>query len=100
MCKRVYIETTIPSFYNEFGRPMPLLTTPLNYLSGGNPMPDEEIAAFRRVRHEISEECAHDVHKVAAYYRAAGKQLRLSGEFRREIPQKEKVLPADSVKAT
>ena len=39
-------------------------------------MHDEEIAAVRKVRHEISEECGHDVHKVAAYYRAVAEQLR------------------------
>ena len=59
-------------------------------------MRDEEIAAVRRVRHEISEECAHDVHKVAAYYRTIGKQLRLSGEFRPEIAPKEKILSLET----
>jgi hypothetical protein len=44
-------------------------------------MHDEEIAAVRSVRHLISEECAHDVHRVAAYYRSAGKQLRELGEI-------------------
>jgi hypothetical protein len=39
-------------------------------------MHDEEITAVRKVRHEISEECGHDVHKVAAYYRAVGQQVR------------------------
>ena len=39
-------------------------------------MHDEEIAAVRKVRHEISEECRHDVRKVAAYYRAVGEQVR------------------------
>jgi hypothetical protein len=62
-------------------------------------MHDEEIAAIRRVRHEISEECAHDVHKVAAYYRAAGKQIRLSGELRPEVVPKEKGTPADPAAA-
>jgi hypothetical protein len=61
-------------------------------------MRDEEIAAVRRARHEISEECMHDVHKVAAYYRAAGKQRRLSGEFRPEIAPNEKTPLADSAK--
>jgi len=43
MRKRIYIETTIPSFYytrredvHEIGLPMPTLTTPLNFLSGGD----------------------------------------------------------------
>ncbi len=48
-------------------------------------MCDEEVAAVRKVRHEISEECMHDVHKVAAYYRAVGKQIRLSGEFHHNV---------------
>ena len=61
-------------------------------------MRDEEIAAIRRVRHEISEECAHDVHKVAAYYRAAGKQLRLFGELRPKTAPKEKAPLADSAR--
>ncbi len=39
-------------------------------------MCDKEILAVRKVRHEISKECEHDVHKVAAYYRTIGKQLR------------------------
>ncbi len=59
-------------------------------------MRDEEISDVRRVRHEISEECAHDVHKVAAYYRALGKQLRLSGEFVAEVAPKEKASLAES----
>ena len=62
-------------------------------------MRDEEIEAVRRVRHEISEECAHDVHKVAAYYRAVGKQLRLSGESGREVAPKEKTSLAESAKS-
>lgn len=41
-------------------------------------MRDEEIADVRRVRHEISELCGHDVHKVAAYYRAVAERLRQS----------------------
>lgn len=45
-------------------------------------MVDGEIADVRQVRHEISEECGHDVHKVAVYYREAGQKLRESAEFR------------------
>jgi hypothetical protein len=43
-------------------------------------MRDEEIIAVRKVRHEISAECGHDVHKVAAYYRAVGERLRQAGK--------------------
>ena len=39
-------------------------------------MCDEEIIAVRRVRHKISEECGHDVDRVAAYYERVGEQLR------------------------
>lgn len=41
-------------------------------------MHDEEIAEVRRIRSEISQECAHDVRKVAEYYREMGKRVRLS----------------------
>ena len=58
----------------------------------------QEIAAARRVRHEISEECAHDVHEVAAYYRAASRQIRVSGEWRSEIAPREKASLADLAK--
>lgn len=47
-------------------------------------MPNDEIAEVRRVRHEISRECAHDVRKVAAYYRQIEEDLRKSGDFRFE----------------
>ena len=43
-------------------------------------MRDEEILAVRRVRHEISAECGHDVHKVAAYYRTFEEQSRRAGK--------------------
>jgi hypothetical protein len=53
MSNRIYIETSIPSFYfternspdaiarkkminYELGLPTPILTTPMNYLTGGN----------------------------------------------------------------
>jgi hypothetical protein len=45
-------------------------------------MRDEEILAVRKVRHEISAECGHDVHKVAAYCRAVGERLRQTGKMR------------------
>jgi hypothetical protein len=47
-------------------------------------MRNDEIAEVRRVRHEISEECGHDIHKVAAYYRQVQEELRTSGNFRFE----------------
>jgi hypothetical protein len=61
-------------------------------------MHDDEIAAVRRVRHEISEECGHDVHKVAAYYRTVGEQLRRCGEFRSEMAPSEDASLVDSAK--
>ena len=45
-------------------------------------MDESDIAAVRRVRHEISEECNHDVDKVIAYYRSVQEELKRSGEFR------------------
>jgi hypothetical protein len=47
-------------------------------------MPNDEIAEVRKIRHEISEECVHDVRKVAAYYRRVEEELKKSGEFRFE----------------
>ena len=47
-------------------------------------MLNDEIAEVRRVRHEISKECGHDIHKVAAYYRRIEEDLRKSGDFRFE----------------
>ena len=49
-----------------------------------NPMPNEEIAEIRKIRHQISEECGHDIHKVAAYYRQVEEDLKKSGQFRFE----------------
>lgn len=46
------------------------------------PNDENEIAAVRRIRHEISEECNHDVERVIAYYRAVQEELKRSGEFR------------------
>jgi hypothetical protein len=45
-------------------------------------MRDEEIIAVRKARHDISAECGHDVHKVAAYCRAVGEQLRQARRIR------------------
>jgi hypothetical protein len=36
-------------------------------------MNDEEIRAVRKIRHEISAEFGHDIHKVVAYYRTKRK---------------------------
>jgi hypothetical protein len=47
-----------------------------------NPMADDEIKIIRRVRHEISAECGHDVDRVVAYYRRVEEELRRSGRFR------------------
>ena len=44
-------------------------------------MPDEEIREVRAIRHAISAECGHDVHKVLAYYRAVEDELRQSGQY-------------------
>ncbi len=46
-----------------------------------DPMPDDEVTTIRQIRHEISEECGHDVHKVAAYYRTVEKELKQSRDF-------------------
>ncbi|MCH8042942.1 MAG: hypothetical protein IID44_04415 [Planctomycetes bacterium] len=45
-------------------------------------MSDEIIREVRRIRHRISSECDHDVHKVVAYYRAFQDELKRSGEYR------------------
>lgn len=47
-------------------------------------MPNDEITQIRKIRHEISEECGHDVRKVAAYYRRVEDELKKSGDFRFE----------------
>jgi hypothetical protein len=55
-------------------------------------MRDEELHRVRMVRHEISAECGHDVHRVAAYCRAAAEQLRLatkSSVWQKETPRDE-----------
>ena len=41
-----------------------------------NPMSNDEIAEIRKIRHEISEECGHDIRKVAAYYRQVEEELK------------------------
>ena len=47
-------------------------------------MPNDEIAEIRKIRQQISEECGHDIHKVAAYYRQVEEELKKSGQFRFE----------------
>jgi len=47
-------------------------------------MPNDEIAEIRRIRRQISEECGHDIHKVAAYYRRIQEELKESGQHRFE----------------
>ena len=47
-------------------------------------MPNDEVTEVRRIRHEISEECDHDIRKVVAYYREIQNELKVSGEFRFE----------------
>ncbi len=51
-------------------------------------MSDEVIREVRRVRHEISRRCGHDVHKVVACYRAFQEELKRSGEYRFFQPEK------------
>nr|VFK19329.1 MAG: hypothetical protein BECKLFY1418C_GA0070996_105622 [Candidatus Kentron sp. LFY] len=45
-------------------------------------MPNGEIAEIRRIRHQMSAEFGHDVHKLAAYLREVEEELRKSGQFR------------------
>ena len=45
-------------------------------------MSDEVIAEVRRIRHEISRRCDHDMHKVVAYYREFQENLKQSSEYR------------------
>ncbi len=45
-------------------------------------MSDEVIAEVRRIRHEISRRCGHDLHKVVAYYREFQERLKQSSEYR------------------
>ena len=47
-------------------------------------MPNDDVTEVRRIRHEISEECGHDIRKVVAYYREVQDELKNSGEFRFE----------------
>lgn len=45
-------------------------------------MTDEGVEEIRQARHQISEECDHDLHKTVAYYRSVEEELRKSGKFR------------------
>ena len=45
-------------------------------------MADEEIQEVRAIRHAISQECDHDVRKLAAYLRTVEAEMRKSGEFK------------------
>ncbi len=59
-------------------------------------MSDDEILAVRKIRREISAECGHDVHKVAAYCHDLVDQLRRDGKVhpkdttRRDAPNRRK----------
>ena len=44
-------------------------------------MTDEIIQEIRKARHDISRECGHDLHKLAAYYRAYQEELKRSGRY-------------------
>ncbi|NQT17684.1 MAG: hypothetical protein HQ582_33320 [Planctomycetes bacterium] len=59
-------------------------------------MPNDEIGEVRKIRHEISEECGHDIRRVAAYYRRVEEELKKSGDFRFE----EQSFAPQSVSAT
>lgn len=60
-------------------------------------MTDDEISIIRRIRHEISEECGHDINKLVAYYKSVEDRLRREGKFRfarkteRAEPQQQEV---------
>lgn len=45
-------------------------------------MADEEIQEVRAIRHAISQECDHDVRKLAAYLRKVEAEMRKTGEFK------------------
>ncbi len=47
-------------------------------------MKDPGVEEIRQARHEISEECGHDLHKVVEYYKNVEEELRRSGRFRFE----------------
>ncbi len=47
-------------------------------------MKDPGVEEVRKARHEISEECGHELHRVVEYYRKVEEELRQSGRFRFE----------------
>jgi hypothetical protein len=50
-------------------------------------MSDEIIREVRRIRHLISQECGHDVRKIAEYYRTYEEELKRSGKYRFADPR-------------
>lgn len=62
-------------------------------------MADEEIQEVRAIRHAISQECDHDVRKLAAYLRKVEAEMRKTGEFKFPIPTS-KVIKRVSKSAT
>lgn len=99
MRTRIYLETTIPSFYHILRTDSESVArmnwTRLwwdKYSAEMNPMSDEEIKEIRKIRHEISAECGHDIHNVVAHYRAVENQLRHSGQF--QFEERSAVVPA------
>ena len=45
-------------------------------------MADEEINEVRRIRHQISAECGHDIGRLVAHYKEVERELRASGKYR------------------
>ena len=60
-------------------------------------MNENDIAAVRRIRHEISEEFNHDVERVIAYYRSVQEELKRSGKFKfgREVVERVRAEPSE-----
>ena len=50
-------------------------------------MSDEIIREVRSIRHKISEECGHDLHKLFEYYRAYEEEMKRSGKYRFADPR-------------
>ena len=57
-------------------------------------MLNDEISEIRRIRHQISEECNHDIRKVAAYYREVEEELKKSGQFHFEQSRESQTVAA------
>jgi len=47
-------------------------------------MSDQEIDEIRRIRHDISESCGHDLARLVAYYKEVQRELADSEGFRLE----------------